>query len=210
MRERGLKLKFKTLDRYQECRSSCGSVDWNSFHVSEDVENIVAPHAGAWIETTLRVSVVHPGDVAPHAGAWIETQSLACYLPVPSVAPHAGAWIETQSGPNPILPPGRSSCGSVDWNEAERWNRREEICRSSCGSVDWNWEIRTRSASARVAPHWASLVVYGVLQPAPSSWEFEKDGSRKVLPGYCEQFYKTSNFCGIISDMGGQGVFFRP
>src|SRR5207253_2173073 len=46
--------------------------------------------------------------VAPHAGAWIET---SYYPPCPttlSVAPHAGAWIETRS-------PGRAStpsCGS--------------------------------------------------------------------------------------------------
>ena len=33
--------------------------------------------------------------VAPHAGAWIETTSLRMSGFVPCVAPHAGAWIET-------------------------------------------------------------------------------------------------------------------
>ncbi len=33
----------------------------------------VAPHAGAWIETSRMVSASGPSDVAPHAGAWIET-----------------------------------------------------------------------------------------------------------------------------------------
>ncbi len=33
----------------------------------------VAPHAGAWIETTPFAWFRMPGDVAPHAGAWIET-----------------------------------------------------------------------------------------------------------------------------------------
>ena len=41
--------------------------------------------------------VVH-GDlgVAPHAGAWIETTIVFCIVLAPLVvAPHAGAWIET-------------------------------------------------------------------------------------------------------------------
>ena len=33
--------------------------------------------------------------VAPHAGAWIETTSPLYCLPAIAVAPHAGAWIET-------------------------------------------------------------------------------------------------------------------
>ena len=33
----------------------------------------VAPHAGAWIETSIRVASGYPSLVAPHAGAWIET-----------------------------------------------------------------------------------------------------------------------------------------
>ena len=33
--------------------------------------------------------------VAPHAGAWIETTGDFCFSPVFAVAPHAGAWIET-------------------------------------------------------------------------------------------------------------------
>ena len=57
---------------------------------------IVAPHAGAWIETAVigRFVRVRP-DVAPHAGAWIETSALASSTIADSVAPHAGAWIET-------------------------------------------------------------------------------------------------------------------
>ncbi len=33
----------------------------------------VAPHAGAWIETSRDLSALSPDSVAPHAGAWIET-----------------------------------------------------------------------------------------------------------------------------------------
>ncbi len=33
--------------------------------------------------------------VAPHAGAWIETLLLLLGFLFPAVAPHAGAWIET-------------------------------------------------------------------------------------------------------------------
>jgi len=79
---------------------------------------IVAPLAGAWIETGFRMSttrsharsrpsrarglkqhgkvligVTH--GVAPLAGAWIETRITAGSLPLLGVAPLAGAWIET-------------------------------------------------------------------------------------------------------------------
>ncbi|MHB9293878.1 hypothetical protein Holit_02997 [Hollandina sp. SP2] len=79
---------------------------------------LVAPHAGAWIETEYKSSCKRIDGVAPHAGAWIETDShvvdhdgirmshptrvrglkrifasmMVYYL---FVAPHAGAWIET-------------------------------------------------------------------------------------------------------------------
>ena len=33
--------------------------------------------------------------VAPHAGAWIETTDTGTYHAIGTVAPHAGAWIET-------------------------------------------------------------------------------------------------------------------
>ena len=35
--------------------------------------------------------------VAPHAGAWIETQVLSAPGSQSTVAPHAGAWIETKT-----------------------------------------------------------------------------------------------------------------
>ena len=58
----------------------------------------VAPHPGAWIETILYDPVYQPYAVAPHPGAWIETTAQNDYLKslVP-VAPHPGAWIETCS-----------------------------------------------------------------------------------------------------------------
>ena len=57
---------------------------------------IVAPHAGAWIETYEQiVNALHAKGVAPHAGAWIETCLLHQESAPAPVAPHAGAWIET-------------------------------------------------------------------------------------------------------------------
>jgi len=35
---------------------------------------LVAPHAGAWIETIILDNVKSGILVAPHAGAWIETK----------------------------------------------------------------------------------------------------------------------------------------
>ena len=34
---------------------------------------LVAPHAGAWIETANHGELLAQHEVAPHAGAWIET-----------------------------------------------------------------------------------------------------------------------------------------
>ena len=86
----------------------------------------VAPHAGAWIETSTprtggltsrpshptRVrglkpatagSAPLPPPVAPHAGAWIETLNTTANDTMIDVAPHAGAWIETWPKRKPVL-----------------------------------------------------------------------------------------------------------
>ena len=42
------------------------------------------------------ISKLAPRKVAPHAGAWIETSSIMAWASSSvGVAPHAGAWIET-------------------------------------------------------------------------------------------------------------------
>ena len=56
----------------------------------------VAPHGGAWIETVLEGGAFAPSLVAPHGGAWIETPNIITFKIQSSwVAPHGGAWIET-------------------------------------------------------------------------------------------------------------------
>ena len=58
--------------------------------------NLVAPRAGAWIETRNKARGINNLRVAPRAGAWIETNltgNLSLYV---EVAPRAGAWIETR------------------------------------------------------------------------------------------------------------------
>ena len=56
---------------------------------------VVAPPAGAWIETHVVGCSVLEAEVAPPAGAWIETKQQAQLATHCPVAPHAGAWIET-------------------------------------------------------------------------------------------------------------------
>ena len=60
---------------------------------------MVAPHAGAWIETLFSRECHDCKKVAPHAGAWIETAFRAKQWSGAIVAPHAGAWIETPFPP---------------------------------------------------------------------------------------------------------------
>ena len=59
-------------------------------------QKMVAPLAGAWIETMSAFDVPVKMPVAPLAGAWIETSmgARACKNGF-GVAPLAGAWIET-------------------------------------------------------------------------------------------------------------------
>ena len=56
---------------------------------------VVAPLAGAWIETNTAGADARAAGVAPLAGAWIETSLTVNNDLVCSVAPLAGAWIET-------------------------------------------------------------------------------------------------------------------
>ena len=58
---------------------------------------LVAPPAGAWIETPQYRPPSHRGHVAPPAGAWIETTAKDYWCAVRQVAPPAGAWIETRA-----------------------------------------------------------------------------------------------------------------
>ena len=58
--------------------------------------DIVAPRAGAWIETCLYSLLRLTSQVAPRAGAWIETCCSWCSAGGAAVAPRAGAWIETR------------------------------------------------------------------------------------------------------------------
>ena len=86
----------------------------------------VAPHAGAWIETSTTQAVGVNTMVAPHAGAWIETAHKDSSRRVVGVAPHAGAWIETGDALHKRgLCAGRAPCGRVDRNVMGLGGRRE-------------------------------------------------------------------------------------
>ena len=92
--------------------------------------------------------------VAPSAGAWIET--LLCYTvgKIILVAPSAGAWIETIiDRESAIIGFGRTQCGCVDWNYDMKYVKPRSLCRTQWGCVDWNcsnWIIVSNLSS--VAP----------------------------------------------------------
>ena len=76
---------------------------------------MVAPRAGAWIETQTRARRHVFGRVAPRAGAWIETPKISRRRQKKRVAPRAGAWIETpEFNLDAILRGGRAPRGRVD------------------------------------------------------------------------------------------------
>jgi len=76
---------------------------------------IVAPLAGAWIETSVLLPCSVVIVVAPLAGAWIETVKNSRRRCLPPVAPLAGAWIETTEPTSNITEAwSRTPCGCVD------------------------------------------------------------------------------------------------
>ena len=138
-RERGLKLCIATAESTEEAslpsreRGLKPGIDLGSVKCC-----VVAPFAGAWIETANQFSripdhmlvapfvgawietctgwLLHKGRyVAPFVGAWIETLLMLPCIRSLTVAPFVGAWIETLLSANKYTHGyGRSLRGSVD------------------------------------------------------------------------------------------------
>ena len=64
--------------------------------MAESVGRVVAPHAGAWIETTVAHQRDRVGDQSlPMRERGLKPEGSVILLSGQDVAPHAGAWIET-------------------------------------------------------------------------------------------------------------------
>mgnify|MGYP004469930911 CR=1 FL=1 len=59
-----------------------------------NVDKIVVPHAGTWIEIQEIIKGWSVVPVVPHAGTWIEIVSSNLAVKDGIVVPHAGTWIE--------------------------------------------------------------------------------------------------------------------
>ena len=77
---------------------------------------VVAPHAGAWIETTSTGVALPCRPVAPHAGAWIETRLIRAMLePIVASPPTRGRGLKPHVGDvNGAELPRRPPRGGVD------------------------------------------------------------------------------------------------
>ena len=127
--------------RRRRGRAPCGRVDRNKRRRPLAQEPIVAPRAGAWIETCMISKLTR--EVAPRAGAWIETVGPMATFSAYGVAPRAGAWIET--------PPDRSASGRRGRPPAGAWietRRRENAGRCDGRPPAGAW-IETRLALSR-------------------------------------------------------------
>ena len=79
------------------------------------VEDVVAPHVGAWIEISALSLGAYANTVAPHVGAWIEIRDPTGNRRFWPVAPHVGAWIEIKKKKIFLnLWYSRTPCGCVD------------------------------------------------------------------------------------------------
>ena len=110
---------------------------------------LVAPHAGAWIETRERLKMQYLGYVAPHAGAWIETLSEMGHIP-----PYCESHPTRVRG---LKPAGRNRC-------------RQTRCRSHPTRVR-GLKLRCRPHDLRrrrVAPH-AGAWIETFVAPSPRS-----------------------------------------
>ena len=76
--------------------------------------NMVAPHAGAWIETNRMEdgTLVHGSRPTRARGLKLDISSILPLVII--VAPHAGAWIETWEPRTPISAECRAPRGRVD------------------------------------------------------------------------------------------------
>ena len=66
------------------------------------------------LKLILQYDFLRPYHVAPHAGAWVETSLAKPRAALCEVAPHAGAWVETgvlQEESKEL--PSRAPCGRV-------------------------------------------------------------------------------------------------
>ena len=115
---------------------------------------VVAPLAGAWIETPAPAGTRETLRVAPLAGAWIETWDNRSPKQSRLVAPLAGAWIETGADDlRRALVAGRSPRGSVDRNRL--YTRCLKLSQMSLPSRERGSKLssgRSRDGRSRVAP----------------------------------------------------------
>ena len=116
-------------------RPPCGGVDRNKGEPAGfGTVSVSPPVRGRGSKHVRKAPSPCPRLVAPRAGAWIETLHLRHQAEQHVVAPRAGAWIETSwPGSTPRRPPCRPPCGGVDRNLCAGDNRAAETRRPSCG-----------------------------------------------------------------------------
>ena len=155
-------------------RPPCGGVDRNTMNWIFRSKTIVAPRAGAWIETLMARVPATPPTSPPVRGrgsklkAGEPVTAVGCRPPCGGVdrnfhgldfgfsndvAPRAGAWIETRS-PDRRSPPTkrRPPCGGVDRNGQCARRRGKLPGRPPCGGVDRNGHRTHGVRFGEVAP----------------------------------------------------------
>ncbi len=188
-------------------RSPCGSVDRNTLSVVVVEPPVVAPRAGAWIETSVSCVMDGPPNVAPRAGAWIETGNLAQFSNVSGSLPvrergsklvGAGGQMD-DLGSLPVRERGsklyrqqRRSGIPQSLPVRERGSKRSYPrwidhcrCRSPCGSVDRNTRRFRQIFRLLVAPRagaWIETPCLVTSDPCqPTSLPVRERGSKRIL-----------------------------
>ena len=143
-------------------RSPRGSVDRNVYRFAHGLAPVVAPHAGAWIETRPK-----------HWRA-----SLRRSLPTRE---------RGSKRPHPLLlaaEPRRSPRGSVDRNQSRSIASNRRSGRSPRGSVDRNRKVQPADAGFRVAPHagaWIETRHWRASDRSAASLPTRERGSKLVI-----------------------------
>ena len=137
----------------RRCRPPRGGADRNKKTGLTDGSPLVAPHAGARIETEGSAWRLTRSPVAPHAGARIETTGACPECPYFGSPPTRGRGSKQRQRTKGWRMPRRPPRGGADRNHATEAQLTEVEGRPPRGGADGNIDQAPQRATRKVAPH---------------------------------------------------------
>ena len=162
-RGRGSKRSQSRSDRRGHRHSPRGGVDRNVAKLIEGNHALVAPHAGAWIETPRRAPASWPRSSLPTRGRGSKRLGILKVLRSSRSLPTRGRGSKLGHDRGLCLRGSRSPRGGVDRNFMILIVRRKSGGRSPRGGVDRNLDKESFPQTPFVAPHAGAWIETSVL-----------------------------------------------